>query len=456
MSYLPHTSADRAHMLETVGVKSVEELLSDIPASLRLGRELELPESLTEYDLLQRLQEIASLNDTCEEACFLGAGAYNHFVPTIVETITSRSEFLTAYTPYQAEASQGTLQSIFEYQSLVCRLTGMDVANASVYDGGTAAVDAVLMALAQTRRNKVLVSRGVHPHTRTILGTYLVGTSAVIEELPLHDGMTVVPEIGNDVACVLIQIPNFLGLIEDGPAVVAAAHKAGAMAIVYVGDVVSLGVLKAPGSYGADLCCGDGQGIGMPLSFGGPYVGYLACRKALLRRIPGRLVGLTEDTEGRRGFCLTLQAREQHIRREKASSNICSNEGLCALAFTVCLSLLGPVGLRKEAVGSMQAAAELRRVLGEIEQLELVFNGPSFNEFVVRCPEGRADTLVHYLAEAGIMGGYVLDADYPELQDCLLLCCTELTSLSDIHALANEVRAFLEDVDAEDSEEVAE
>ena len=443
MSYLPHTQADREHMLEVVGVPSVEDLFASIPPTLRLGRDRCLPEALTEHDLLEHLGQMASRNQEATRSSFLGAGAYRHFVPTLVETVTSRSEFLTAYTPYQAEASQGTLQAIFEFQTMICRLTGMDVANASVYDGGMAVTDAVLMALAQTRRSKVLVSRGVHPHTREILATYLAAGGGVVEEIPLHEGRTEVPQVGADVAAVVVQVPNFLGQVEDGPALCQAARQAGALAVVAVNDPVSLAVLEAPGAYGADLVCGEAQPVGLPLSFGGPYVGFLAARKDLLRRMPGRLVGLTADGQGRRGFCLTLQAREQHIRREKASSNICSNQGLCALAVTVHLALLGPEGLRRCALGSMNSAAFARERLARVPGFSLAFSGAGFHEFVLRCP-APPEQLLEGLAERGILGGYALGRDYPELADGLLVCCTELTRRQDVEGLALELEALVQ------------
>jgi len=296
--------------------------------------------------------------------------------------------------------------------------------------------------MAQTRRSKVLVSRGVHPHTRQILATYLAPGGGVVEEIPLRDGLTPAPQVGSDVAAVLIQIPNFLGLVEDGPALCQAARQAGALAIVVVNDPVSLAVLAAPGEYGADLVCGEAQPVGLPLSFGGPYVGFLAARKEYLRRMPGRLVGLTADHQGRRGFCLTLQAREQHIRREKASSNICSNQGLCALAVTVHLSLLGPEGLREAALGSLSASAWARERLARVPGFSVAFAGPTFHEFVLRCPV-PPQRLLEGLAERGILGGYALGAEYPELADGLLVCCTELTRREDVEELAFGLEALV-------------
>ena len=442
MTYIPHTPADIETMLAEVGVGSWDELFASIPEKLLLNRPLQLPETLSEYDLIDYFTSFADRNCTFSGGSFLGAGAYRHFIPSIVNHIISRSEFLTAYTPYQAEASQGTLQTIFEFQSLICRLTGLDVANASVYDGGTAAADAILMAVAQTRRSKVLISRGLHPQIREVIATYLAGSSIQVEEIPLDPktGQTCLPEVGADVAAVLVQNPNFLGIIEDGPSLCQKAHSSGALAIVEVSDPVCLALLRSPGEYGADICCGDAQSLGNPVAYGGPYVGFLACTNKLMRRIPGRLVGLTEDAQGRRGFCLTLQAREQHIRREKASSNICSNQALCALATTIYLSLLGPVGLKKAAVSSLQSSAYLKEQVSKLEGFSLPLSGPTYNEFVLRCPQGTAAKLMQYLACEGIQGGYLLEKDYPEMADCVLLCCTELTKKAQIDELISILR----------------
>lgn len=440
MSYLPHTAEDRRHMLRAVGVDSVEDLLQPIPEKLRLSRPLQLPEAQNEYDLLRHLQALAETNISAE--LFVGGGAYNHFIPAVVDMVTSRSEFLTAYTPYQAEASQGTLQTIFEYQTMICRLTGMDVANASVYDGGTAAADALIMAAAKTRRRVVYVSRAVNPQIRQVIATYLAGSELEVRELPIENGLTVLPELDKETAAVMVQIPNFLGIVEDGPSFCAKVREAGALPIVAVGDATSLALLEAPGKYGAAVCCGDAQALGLPLSFGGPYCGFLACRQELMRNIPGRLVGMTTDHNGKRGYCLTLQAREQHIRREKASSNICSNQGLCALAVTVYLSLLGPQGLRRAAAGSKRAADALKKALGAADGFSVEFAAPTYNEFVLRCPRGQAAAVLAYLAKHGVAGGYELGRDYPELADCLLVCCTELTKPEAVELYATLLQAW--------------
>ena len=441
MSYLPHTAQDRLQMLQAIGVDSVEDLLQPIPAELRLHRPLNLPEAETEYDLLRHAEALAAANGRAE--LFVGGGAYNHFIPAVIDMVTSRSEFLTAYTPYQAEASQGTLQTIFEYQTMICRMTGMDVANASVYDGGTAAADALIMASNKTRRKVVYVSQAVNPQVREVISTYLVGSSIEVRELPLKQGMTVLPELDKTVAAVMIQIPNFLGLIEDGVNFCAKVREAGALPIVAVGDASSLALLEAPGKYGAAICCGDAQAFGMPLSFGGPYCGFLACKQDLMRNIPGRLVGMTTDHNGKRGYCLTLQAREQHIRREKASSNICSNQGLMALTATVYLSLVGPQGLRTVALASKRATDTLKKALGAVPGLFLEHNASTYNEFVLRCPAGQASGLLQHLAQHGILGGYELGKDYPELQDCILVCCTELTQPAAIKRYAELAREYM-------------
>jgi glycine dehydrogenase subunit 1 len=436
MSYVPHTDQDVARMLAAVGAARVEDLFADIPPEMRLRRPLRLPPPLTEHDLLVHLEDLARRN-LQPRACFLGAGAYRHYIPSVVDTILSRSEFLTSYTPYQPEVSQGTLQSIFEFQSLVCRLTGMDVANASLYDGATAAAEAVLLARNHTGRRRVLVSRGVHPHTRQVLATYLPQDLESLQEIPLVEGATRLEEVGDDVACVLFQVPNFLGVVEDGPALCQAAARAGALAVVALGDPVSLALLAPPGGYGADLVVGEGQPLGLPPSFGGPYVGLFAARQQYLRRLPGRLVGLTADSRGQRAYCLTLQAREQHIRREKAASNICTNQGLCALAVTVYLSLLGPQGLAEVARACLSLAAFARSRLAALPGFSVAFpQAPVFHEFVLRCP-APPEEINRRLLQQGILGGYPLGQDYPELKDCMLVCCTEVVRAADIEALAS-------------------
>lgn len=425
MNYVPHTAGDRQTMLAAIGKQQVSELFDSIPPGARLTRALDLPEHLSEYEVAIHLEELAAKNMVPSRLSFLGAGAYRHFVPAVVDTIIQRSEFMTAYTPYQPEVSQGTLQTIFEFQTMMCSLTAMDVCNASVYDGGCAAVDAAFMALAISGRQKVVVSEGVHPQTRELLRTYMATHVGEVVEVPLQDGHTVWPELTDEVACTLFQTPNFLGVIEDGTALCGATKAAGAIPIVSVGDPCSLSVLRRPGDFGAEIVVGDAQPIGLPLSYGGPYAGFVSCKKQHMRRIPGRLCGLTVDSQGRRAFCLTLQAREQHIRREKAYSNICTNQGLCALAVTVYLALLGPQGLKEVADASANLAHYFKKQVASLGGYKVVLaRQPVFHEVLVECP-GSADQLLKSLEERGIIGGYAVERDYPEYKNCLLFCFTE-------------------------------
>ncbi len=435
MNYVPHTNDDRRKMLESIGVDSIEALFAPIPPKARLGRALNLPPELPEHLLLEHLESLAGKNLINPSHSFLGAGAYRHYIPSVVDGIISRSEYMTAYTPYQPEVSQGTLQTIFEFQSLMCGLTGMDVANASVYDGGCAAVDGVFMALGITGRPRVLVSEGVNPQTRELLSTYLMDTPVEIIPLDKH-GQTALAKVDNDVACVVFQEPNFLGVIEDGPALCAQATEAGALSVVAVGDPVSLAVLKRPGHFGADIVVGDAQPLGLPPSFGGPYAGFVACKKAHMRRIPGRLCGMTVDGQGRRGYCLTLQAREQHIRREKAFSNICTNQGLCALAVTVHLALIGPQGLREMALSSMALAAHFKASLPA--GFSLATDGPTFHEVLVRCPMPAGD-LNRELAKGRILGGYPVSGYKDFGQNLMLFCFTETNSRAAVDQLVAEL-----------------
>ncbi|HHW15243.1 MAG TPA: aminomethyl-transferring glycine dehydrogenase subunit GcvPA [Firmicutes bacterium] len=439
MNFLPNTDRDRAEMCRTCGVGSVEELFAPLPAEVRLRRPLDLPEPLSEMELAAHLQALARRNaGTGEILSFLGAGAYEHYLPAAVGRLAGRAEFYTAYTPYQPEVSQGTLEAIYEYQSYVAALTGLDVANASLYDGATAVAEAAAMALNQTRRTEFLIGENVHPEYRAVLRTYARQWGATVREVEAPDGVLdpgrVAAEVSAETAAVIVQNPNFFGLVEAGEDLGAAAHAQGALYIV-VANPVSLGLLEAPGAYGADLCVGEGQPLGNPLGFGGPYVGFMAARENLVRRMPGRIVGATVDRDGRRGFVLTLQTREQHIRREKATSNICSNEALCALAFTIHLSLLGPEGLRELAELCLQKAHYAAERLGALPGFGLVFAGPFFHEFVVRTP-GPAEKLVERLAGRGILPGLPLGRFYPEFANALLVCVTETKSRADLDRLA--------------------
>ena len=422
-------------MLASIGAKTTEELFEPIPGSLKLNRLLNLPPALSEQEVLGHLEDLAGKNKLSGELSFLGAGAYRRYIPSVVDMVIQRSEFMTAYTPYQPEVSQGTLQTIFEFQSLICNLTGMDVANASVYDGGCAAVDAVFMALSITGRKKVAVSAGVHPQTLELLRTYISHQVGELTVLPLKDGATQLTGLDDETACVIFQEPNFLGIIEDGPALCRQIAEAGALSVVAVGDPVSLSVLKRPGDFPADIAVGDAQAIGLPPSFGGPYAGFVACKKAHMRRIPGRLCGITVDTQGRRAYCLTLQAREQHIRRDKAFSNICTNQGLCALAVTVYLALLGPQGLREIANTCVGLAQYFKKKVQELPGYSLAFSkAASFHEVLVHCPAGAKATQ-DALLKQGILAGYSVGIHLPEYRDHLLFCFTETNSLRSVDQL---------------------
>jgi len=445
MSYSPHTDSDRAKMLAEIGVKSVGDLFLDVPESVRYP-ELKLPPPLSEMEILRELRAMSEENANLDHyACFLGAGAYNHFVPSVVGHVVGRSEFYTAYTPYQPEISQGTLQAIFEYQSMVCALTGMDVANASHYDGATSLAEAALMAVnvARGKRRKIIVSPTVHPEYRATLRTYTPGPDlTVIGDLEVGSWRLEVGDLkallNDDTACLIIQNPNFFGQLEEIGELnrlAEAVHAAGAILIVDT-DPISLGLFTPPGEYGADIVVGEGQPLGNALNFGGPYLGLFACREEYMRKVPGRLVGETVDTKGRRGFVLTLSAREQHIRRERATSNICSNEALCALAAGAYLAAMGKSGLRKVAELCYHKAHYAARQIAAIPGFDLVGDKPFFKEFVVRCPRPPSE-INEALLERGIIGGYDLGRDYPHLENHMLLCVTEINTKEEIDSLTN-------------------
>ena len=443
MSYIPHTDKDRHDMMMSIGIDSCSELFDDIPSSIRIKGKIELPEALCEMDLVSHMQGLSQKNKNLQDdyISFLGAGAYEHFIPSLVSHITGRSEFYTAYTPYQPELSQGILQAMFEYQSLICAITGMDVANASLYDGATAVAEAVNLTSHVTKRDKVIVSGILHPEYREVLRTYAKPSSLKIIETDYVNGKTDVKQIKDLVddktACVIIQNPNFLGQLEDLSQISKIAHSKGSLLIAVIYPI-SLGLLKLPGDCGADIVVGEGQSLGIPLSFGGPYLGIFACRSDLTRYIPGRVVGITEDTLQRRGYVLTLQTREQHIRREKATSNICSNEALCALAASVYMVCLGKKGLKQVANLCLQKAHYLADEISRIKGFKLKFTTSFFNEFVI-IVEGlnkkknlKADGKLNLveainkkLLKENIIGGFPLGRFYPELADCLLFCVTE-------------------------------
>ncbi|MBP2667597.1 MAG: glycine dehydrogenase (decarboxylating) subunit 1 [Firmicutes bacterium] len=426
-------------MLDAIGVKSVEELFADIPADVRMKRSLNLPPALSEMELKSHIQELALQDRDFEESLyFLGAGAYDHYVPSVVKHIVGRSEFLTAYTQYQPEISQGYLQALWEYQSLICLVTGMEMAVTSLYDGSTAMAEAAMMACNITGRNEILISNTVHPHWRDVLVTYARDRDITIRPVEYLDGVTspevLASQVNEKTAAVICQSPNFFGCIEDLRQLAQNAQAGGALFIAAV-NPISLGVLESPGVLGADIVVGEGQAMGLPVSFGGPYIGFLATRDKWLRRTPGRIVGQTVDHEGTRGFVLTIQAREQHIRREKATSNICSNEALCSLAVAVYLSALGRQGIRQVSELCLQKAHFARKTILDVPGFEPVFSQPFFNEFVVRCPISPSE-LNTELREAGVVAGLDLGKYYPELEGCMLTAVTEKRTRDEIELLA--------------------
>jgi glycine dehydrogenase subunit 1 len=435
VSYLALTDADRDAMLDAIGVSSIEELFADIPAGVRLARELDLPPALTEQELTAYFEELAAENaDTGTTVSFLGAGLYDHYVPAVVDTVLQRGELLTAYTPYQPELSQGVLQAIFEYQTAICELTGMDVSNASGYDGTTVAADACFVAKHATGRSKVVVTEATNPQVRQVVKTYAPGFGLEVVEVPYREGTTDPDELraaAEGAACVIFQQPNFFGVLEPAPDLAAAASEAGALPVAHV-DLLSLGLVEAPGNYGCALAIGEGQPAGNPLSFGGPHYGFLAARSEFIRRMPGRIVGETTDAAGNRGYVLTLQTREQHIRREKATSNITTNQTLLALGGLVYLSWLGPQGLREVGETCLALADYAKERLN----LPLVFSDKTtFKEFAVRV--GRpAREVVAAALEQGIHPGYALGRDYPGLDDALLIAVTERRTTEEIDRLA--------------------
>jgi glycine dehydrogenase subunit 1 len=434
VSYLSLTDADREAMLETIGVASVEELFQDIPEAVRFGRDLALEPALPEAELVAHLEELASRNaHTGVELSFLGAGIYDHYVPAIVDAILARGEFLTAYTPYQPEMSQGVLQAIFEYQTVICELTGMDVSNASGYDGTTVAADACYVAKHATGRSKVVLCETVNPQVRQVVKTYAPGFGLEVVEVPHHDGVTDPEELAGaaeGAACVIFQQPNFFGCLEPAPDLAAAANAAEALPVAHV-DPMSLGLLEAPGNYGCALAIGEGQSAGNYQSYGGPHYGFIAARSDYIRRMPGRIVGETTDIAGERGYVLTLQTREQHIRREKATSNITTNQTLLALAGLVTLSWLGPQGLREAGETCMALAQYAKERVGR----SLVFpDRTTFKEFALRV--GRpAQEVIAAARERGVHPGYALKRDYGGMEDAILVCVTEKKTRADVDRL---------------------
>lgn len=434
MPYTYNTPAQQEEMLKSIGANSIDELFDLIPDSMKLGRALNIPPALGELELTSHMQDLARQNtNITDNTCFLGAGSYDHFVPAVIDTLASRGEFYTSYTPYQPEVSQGNLQVMFEYQTLICQLTGMDVSNASLYDGGSAAVEAMLMSISITgRASRVIVLESVHPEYRQIIKTYFatIGTEVV----SVADSGQLVDALDETTAAVLIQSPSFFGNIEDVATIAAQVHEAGALLVCSV-DPISLGLLKRPGDSGVDIVVAEGQSLGTPLLYGGPYLGIMACREEFVRRLPGRIAGQTVDQDGKRCWVLTLQTREQHIRREKATSNICTNQGLFALRAAIYLSVMGPQGLRDVANLCLQKANYAQQQLTQLERFEAVNDEPFFKEFVIRDRQNDVAGLLEKAEDFNILGGVALGRWYPDLEDCLLIAVTEKRTLSEINQL---------------------
>ena len=438
MRYTQTTDAQVKQMLDTIGVASVEDLFAPIPAKLRLKGELKLHPALDEVALLKDVRALAARNRTCSElTCFMGGGVYDHFIPTVVDALAGQTEFVTAYTPYQAEASQGVLQSFYEFQTMVCRLFGMEVANASLYEGASAAAEAVLMASTITRRQRVLLCEGLHPDTLAVLRTYGLERELDLVQVPRSAGVVDEAELkkllDDQTAAVVVQSPNFFGCVERLDRIIPVIHEVGALAVVAT-DPIACGLLKSPGAFGADIVVGEGQGLGIPMGYGGPHLGLMATREKHLRKMPGRVVGMTTDREGRRSFCLALQTREQHIKREKATSNVCTNQGLMALRAAIYLAAVGRTGIAEVADQCFDKAHCAAKAIAALDGFSLRFEAPFFKEFVVRTTR-KVDQVLSHCRDKGVLAGLALkrfDADY---EDCFMVAVTEQRTRADIDAL---------------------
>jgi glycine dehydrogenase subunit 1 len=447
MSYISLSDKDKKEMLARVGVSCVEELLAAIPREVKLKKKLNIPSALSEVELVRHFERIARQNGCSEFLSFLGGGAYDHVIPYVVDYLSSRGEFISPYTPYQPEVSQGTLQVIFEFQTLICQLTEMDISNASLYDGASGAAEAVLMAYRLKERPRVLVARTLHPQYREVIETYIRNMGIKVEEVGYSaqgevNFKELTGKLDKQVSAVVVQSPNFVGVIEDLKKISDLAHSTGALSVAVVAEAVSLGVLEAPGKLGADIVTGEGQSFGIPLSFGGPFLGFMACRKEFIRQFPGRIAGETKDIEGKRGFVLTLSTREQHIRRERATSNICTNQAWCALRAAIFLETLGQEGLKELGRQNIQKAHyALERLTGS-KSVKRKFGGHFFNEFVLElsAPSSEFESL---LRNKGILAGLDISRFYPELKNCLLVCVTEKHRKEDIDKLTESLKDAL-------------
>jgi glycine dehydrogenase subunit 1 len=456
MPYIYNTPEDQAAMLAAIGAGSIDDLFAMVPPEMRLNRPLAIPPAMSELELTQHMTALAAKNAHAgDKVCFLGGGSYDHFIPAVVDEIAGRGEFYTSYTPYQAEVSQGNLQVVFEYQTLIARLTGLDVSNASLYDGGSAAAEAVLMAVSSTKRyGKAVTAASVHPEYRQTIATYLEHLGVELVTVGTPEGIVkpadLAAAVDESTACIVVQQPNFFGCVEDAAELATIAHDAGAL-VVAAFDPISLGLLKRQGDWGADIAVAEGHTLGTPMQYGGPYLGIMACRESLVRRMPGRIAGQTVDRRGKRCFVLTLQTREQHIRREKATSNVCTNQGLFALRATIYLGLLGPQGLRETANLCLQKSryaieqlckSDGKRATGSASaRFELAFAAPTFKEFVIRDRQARVDELLAKALDAGFLAGVPLGQWYPELKDCFLVAVTEKRTSHEISALSRALGA---------------
>jgi glycine dehydrogenase subunit 1 len=438
MRYIPNSPEERAEMLASIGLSDAGELFRSIPADVQLNRSLNITDPLAEPEVIGAMETMAARNSAATKPSFLGAGVYQHYSPTVVDHLIQRSEFFTSYTPYQPEISQGTLQYIFEFQTLVCQLTGMEVANASMYDGSTSMAEAYLMAQRVTRRDKIVVAQSVHPEYREVAATYGQHGDAEIVEVGFDETgrVTGLETLDDKTAALVVQSPNFFGCVEDLKALADAAHAVGALFVVVVTEAISFGLLRSPGECGADIVVGEGQSWGISMNFGGPHVGLFATQEKFVRQMPGRLCGVAYDKNGNRGFVLTLSTREQHIRREKATSNICTNQGLIALAATIYMETMGKKGLQEVAAQNAQKAAYAKKLIGEIDGFSIPFSAPTFNEFVVRGQKTATEVLERLRTERGIIGGLALSKYFSGRENEFLVCVTETASRGSIDELA--------------------